>query len=221
MPTAQPMIRLQLKGHIQSFQTWSISLWMRLVQPTDLISQATLDNVSGNWSTYAQTFASSIQTSCWGSGTQCDSIEASWYGTHTDRPSLVSLRSFVAISGTGSALMPAYVAMVTSLRSSNPSRAGRGRFYLPVTLATACSSSANQFGSGATGVVNGAAKTLIDSLNAMTTPAEITSHRVAVRSASSNAALDVVRIVTDSVPDHQSRRGNKFLASSVYAAVPA
>jgi len=220
MATTEPMVRLQIKGHIQGNQTWSTSLWLRLTQTTDFISQATLDNITGNASTFAQTMCTSLSTVLWGSGTQADSLEGSWYGGHGDKPSLVSFKTWTPIAGVGSALMPAYVSAVTSFRSSSPSRSGRGRSYMPATLATACSSSANQFSSGAVTNVNAAWLGFINSLNAMTTPAEVTAHRVAIRSSSTNHALDVVRIVTDSLPDVQHRRADKLLASSVVAAIP-
>jgi hypothetical protein len=222
MPTAEDMVKFTLRGHIQGTQSWSFSLWMRATLTTVPMQQSTLDSYSNSFKTFIGTWCTGVNTLIWGSGTVADTIQVQYFPALAVHASLASPQSLTTAStGTGSALLPAYVACAVSLRSSDPSRGGKGRFFVPVTLATATSSSANQFSTAMTTAMSTTTKTLIDSMNAQSPPSGVSGHRVAVRSISKGHALDVVRIVTDSLPDVQHRRSDKLLAASVVAAVPA
>lgn len=220
MSVAEDMVRFQLKGHIQGTQSWSLSLWMQVTLSTTPMSQSTLDAYSNTFKTFASTFCTAIASTAWGSGTQADSIEASYIPALQNNPAKVSPQAMTPVTGSGSALLPAYCACVTSFRSSDPSRGGRGRAYLPVTLATLSSSSLNQYSSAGITTINGAWLTMINSINAQTLPTGVTAQRVAVRSSSKGHALPIVRIITDSLPDVQHRRTDKLLATTSATGVP-
>ena len=218
MPIGDHMIRTTLGGHIQGTQTWSCSFWMRISPTTDFLSSAGFNTFIGTLLPYCNTWASSMLSPCWASGTQYDTVHWAYYAASVHTPNLVAVSNPTPVVGTGTSFLPAFTAVVASLRSTLPGRGGRGRCYVPLTQATALSGAANQITSGTLTNISNGWKTLLNAFNAASAPAEITSHRVAIRSMSTGAAQDVATVIVDSMPDHQSRRQDKLVPSSAVSA---
>jgi hypothetical protein len=204
-------IRCQLTGHILGSQTWSTSLWINTASGSTVPGQADLQGVANVVGPILDTFAAAIVTTAWTSNTTYDGNHFSFYPASAVRPARVSVRTPTAVSGTGSAYLPAFTALVASFRTAVPGRGGRGRSYLPLTSGTPMSGGQFQISSSAATIVANAYKAMIDSINSATFLAPFTSHRVAVRSSSIGTGIPITSVIVDSLPDAQHRREDKIL----------
>lgn len=108
-----------------------------------------------------------------------------------------------SLVGTGSGQgLPAAVAVCVSTRTALPTRAGRGRFYMPAPLVSVMLN--GKFETSVVADYVAAAQLALDSLSASTYPAVI-YHR------SSMTSTAITSVDVGNVPDVQNRRRNKVV----------
>jgi len=143
-------------------------------------------------------------------GTTVDELETTELSALTGK-NVSQATSSPALAGTGSgAALPPQVAVCVSLRTALPTRAGRGRFFLPAPIVTV--SSAGRIGSTPRGQILAAAEGMLQSLSDSGYPA-VVYHRNDLTTTS------VTTVKVGDVFDTIRRRRDKLIESYVSAAV--
>lgn len=208
MPYSQDIGRFLLNGTSGATEVWTTTFHVRWT--TDIFwSQATLDSLTASikglfdtaWTTL-KTFATGDMkfTECRGYVYEIGSSVADW----------VSLSSVATPQvGTSSIAHPLQCGIVQSLRSSAPTRSGRGRMYLPLN-GIPMSVNGNYNSTNVTSIAT-TMKTFYQGVNAIAVGAATT--KLVVASATQSQVRDVLTVVTDTRPDVQRRRANKVIPS--------
>ena len=149
-------------------------------------------------------------TQLYPAGTTVDELVTTQLSPTTGKNVLQAVSS-PALAGTGSgAALPPQTAICVSLRTALPTRAGRGRFFLPAPIVTV--SSAGRIGSTARGQVLAAAEGMLNSLQSNLFPA-VVYHR-------EDFTTDIVTgVKVGDVFDTIRRRRDKLVEAYVSAAL--
>jgi len=112
------------------------------------------------------------------------------------------------VGGTGTVHLPDFLAVVVTLQTDIPRRLARGRLYVPMLSAVACSQ--GQLTSTDTQTINNSTQTLINALNVDTTlEGAWTGFRCVIASAAgAGQNTHISRVRTNSLIDTQRRRQN-------------
>lgn len=122
---------------------------------------------------------------------------------NSTKSSLVAYGAFDAVAGSGAITMPDQVAVVVSLRTLDPGRRGRARFYLPASGAPI--SGVGQLESSVPATLAGNTSDLLVSLGNI----------ASTRPLGGTSGFPVDRVVVDSVFDTQRRRRNAIKPTTV------
>lgn len=197
----------ELAGTLCTTQTWSFGFHFKQIG-TGGVGQADVDT----WMAAAQPIVTT-----WANATLGFKALAGAAGTFQSiigyyRPSpgahaeLVSRIDGLNLSGSTAQTLPCQCALVFSLRSANPSRAGRGRVYVPVTAQAMASPS------GRLNIAVGTASlnlgTMLDSLNGIA----LGSNAVGLSTRTSQDLIN--RVTVDNVVDTQRRRRDQIAPSA-------
>lgn len=207
-----PTVRLSFGGVLPGSEIWQCSLRLD-AQVGGVPTQADLDSwASAARAQVAAYLGGTTTKAALGNGVVANFVKAYYIPANSTVSSKVSDGGTYTVNGSGTVGSPNQVAVVVSLRSSNPGRHGRGRYYLPA-LALAYSSAGTFSGPTATGLATEAA-TFISNLNAIA----LEDWTVM---AGTIPGLYATQVVVDNVADTQRRRRNGVLATTkAVQAVP-
>jgi hypothetical protein len=202
------LVRLVHKGTLSGVQSFSFGVMLRA--PSDP-TQGSLDTFVAGCKTAFNTYASSAGglTSFISSTDTYNAMRAYFYPANTSH---ASLESGTTLAQTGSAVrtLPFQCALVVSLRSSVPGRQGRGRYYLPLSIAAqlaagqVTSSNLASLGTLSAAYLHALQNVPFDPVNGATCVVAVAS-LLAPR-----PSLTITSLVIDSVVDTQQRRRDKI-----------
>lgn len=181
---------------------WSASLHVDSAQ--------TISTVMAAFNTFASTFLGGAVKSVWPTVVSCTSLVVTQLDPITGKNVLQASMPVSIVGTDAGAALPQRAAMVIGLRTALPTRAGRGRFYLPAP-SIAHLDADGLFASVPRGTIANAAAAALDTLNA--TAQAVIYHRATKTSTAVNA-VTVGQVLGD-----QRRRTNKIAANYVQAPV--
>lgn len=211
MGSQMSMINLRMSGTNAGGEEWTTGVWLGTLTPV-AFSEAGLVNYEALVEPHCTTLWNALRTYA-STGTAWQSVSLYAYIGGSDTAAAVYHKEFTPIAGSAaSGQHPDQVCLVCSLRSSSPTRQGRGRMYLPLT-ALPLTAGTSQVTSAATGAIAGAMQTFLNSLAGTEYDEQATLHPI-VYSRSQSLARDIVSVVVNSVPDIQRRRANQLVPLS-------
>lgn len=187
-------------------QDVSYGVWTK-ISSADFVTQAALDTATGLAHDRFDAFHNSSAVAAWYTGIDVFlGIKTYAYFSHSTSADLQSEALFPsARAGAGTANHPKESSIVVSLRSPQPGRSGRGRFYLPATGIAmnangviASNAAVDDLGDAALALFNG----LIDD-----------TLLPVIASFTKGASYGVTSLVIDNKPDTQRRRTDKIVAT--------
>lgn len=210
-----PSNKVTISGTIgQAAQTWSTSFWISTgigTAPT----QALVDAYAANVRTPLATFVAAIR-GYWSPLVNYTAMKLTHYPAASLVPDFVSSPVVVVQQGAVAAKLPGYCSVVASLRSSSPTRSGRGRMYLPTNVVSTTTDGEMALADVTT--IANATAALFTAVNSIAVGYDSGSGIVSVASHHTTLQRPVVRVVVDSKLDVQHRRTNKLGADSVVSA---
>lgn len=215
-PLSVDLVKVIVSGSIgTSGQTWSSGFHIS-VGGGPAPDQADLDSYLTNLQTPIETWITNIKT-LWGTNTLYSGLKALYIPSGSLKATLVSVATVSATGGGTAAKLPGFCSLVASLRSSNPSRTGRGRMYLPANLITV-STDGEATNANAQTVANNTA-IMMTAVNAIDPGFSAGAGVCTVASFASGGNFPIARIVCDTKIDVQHRRTDKLGADSTVTAV--
>lgn len=209
------LVKFTLSGTIGTTgQTWSTSFWVYTGIGTPC-TQALLDSYATAVRTPAATFIAAIR-GFWSPTVSYTGLKATHYLANSAVPDFVSSPAVTLQSGATLARLPGYCAFVASLRSTSPTRSGRGRMYLPVNFLTVTAD--GEIALADVTQMTNASAALFTAVNALAPGFDSLAGLVVVASFTKGTTLPVTRVVGDSKLDVQHRRTNKLGVDSVVSA---
>jgi hypothetical protein len=204
-----PIFHLRAEGHWTGGDIWTYGIHVDSALTTTALATAWAAALTDQW-TGAGTPAGALQT-LYTDQIIVDNAVAVMLNTATAKQ-LERADVPLSIAGTSTGeQMPPQVALTVSLRTSLPTRAGRGRFYLPgmstSVLANGRLAAANQ-----TAVLNASARMLNSLIDAGATPGVWTTGLLNPRI--------INRVEVGDVFDTQRRRRDKLVESRVALPIP-
>lgn len=201
-----PSIRLTWGGSLPAGDVWQCGLTVGVLASPDNTTQATMQSVANQFqarvATYMTGSGAGTLLSTGGSVTR---VRAYHVPASSNAADLVAAATFTAYNGIGSgATLPNQCALVVSLRSTNPGRKGRGRFYLPALNPSVVNGRMN---TPTPATVASATKTFLDGVNA-----DLATLSAGYRLIAGTSTLPITTIVVDDIIDTQRRRRNKVIA---------
>jgi hypothetical protein len=202
------LVRLVHKGTLSGSQTFSFGITMRA---PSVPTQGSLDTFVAGCKTAFNTYASSAGglTSFISSTDSYSSMRAYYYPANSSHSTLES-GTTLAQAGSAVRTLPFQCALVVSLRSSVPGRTGRGRYYLPLSIAAqlaagqVTSSNLASLGTLSAAYLHNLQQVPFDPVNGATCVVSVASLLVP------RPALTIVQLIIDSVVDTQQRRRDKI-----------
>lgn len=202
-------LRVVFSGFVVTGQSWSCSLWFRTIA-AGLMTQTELNTANGDLGDAAVGSWATLASALWPSSTTLTKCTTYVYPNNTVTASKVSTPHTLAAAGSTTTTMPPQCAVVASLRSEVPGRSGRGRIYIPYTLAGLASD--GQIASTKVDNVANAVAAMIGDMNALSLPGGLTPV-CCVASFTKQEQPTVVSVVVDSIVDTQRRREGSMVAT--------
>ncbi len=203
-----------VKGHLEGGEVFNFTIHFAAVtDQAAVMATALADGVTLMWSG-TNSPAGNI-TALYPAAIGVDLVQMDELGA--DAKNVSQGLASLSLVGTGSGeALPPQNAIVVSLRTGVPTRAGRGRFYLPSpTVATVVDQRIDS--AAQTDVLNGALA-MLNHMNGLGFQ-PIVFHRPPLRSGEFGTSDDVVSIDVGDVFDNQRRRRNKLVETRVRHAL--
>jgi hypothetical protein len=209
MPFTIPVLKMTFGGSLPGNEIWQCGLW---ISPTSLpATQAQLQSASDALIPAVTAFFNSTSvTPLEAQGMTVNNLSLYRYPAGATKSDLVA-HSIISLPGVStSPKLPNQCALVTTLRTVNPGRNGRGRFYFPIPGGVP--SAAGQLVASTVTNFASAVETFIQTINGGPAPSP-------QRVVGGTSGFAVTAISVDSIVDTQRRRRNKLIASTT-ATVP-
>jgi hypothetical protein len=207
VPQSVDVVKITVSGTIgSSGQTWSTNFWISVGGGTTP-TQALLDAYLVNLKPAIQTWITAIGVR-WSNTVIYSGLKASYIPAGSLKPTLVSVTTPTGFTGGGAVTLPGFCSLVASLRSSVPTRRGRGRLYIPLNATTVTTD--GEAISAAVSSYSSATATMMTSVNAVAVGFSSGSGLVSVVSWTAGQAHPVVKVIVDSKIDVQHRRTDKL-----------
>lgn len=207
MPVFEDTVKFVSKGTIGSTgQSWSCGFTVNVGAGTP-VTQALLDTYAASVHTPVDTFWNAI-SAFWSSTVIYKQLLAYFYPGGSASPSFVSAPTVSGAVGSGAANLPGFCSLVASLRSTTPTRSGRGRMYLPINKESVTTD--GEASSAHVTLASVQTATLITAVNGIAPGFSSLSGDVAVASAAQNQCYNIAKVIVDSKIDVQHRRTDKL-----------
>lgn len=210
--------RIILGGAMTTGDQWNIGVVLNFGNLADNPTGAEMDTVCG-------TVLTNAQTNLWNPAAGLKSVNRSvvsldyakgYFYAPTGLVAQGQATQTGAVGTSTSNTMPAYVALVTSLRTDGPGRSGRGRIYLPYTGGTLSSTSLQ---ANVLSTLGPAVKNFYSALIANYTLNGVAwLGRPAIVSKADQAVYEVKSIRLDSVMDTQRGRRKSATVDQTYSS---
>lgn len=216
---APPRLKIVIFGQMQQVQDWSTSITANWTGNSPLITAGDVQGLVLDIEAMTRTWWMTINN-LEGGQTSYQGCRLYYYQAAGDRATFSgeALTTAGPLFGGGTDNLPMFTSLVASFRTQRVGSSFRGRSYMPLT--SCALDNTGQVSQANCGVVAGAYKALLNSIDAYTsTPNNVAALEAVVASATQSELTRITQVEVNSQPDTQHRRTDKLPAARVATQV--